>query len=101
MDLNPTKVVLLVRIRRLEESLLQLTNLILWNQVWRNYYGSGVPNYGEKSPMSYYKNTGDLTKPLGYVIPKHSQLRLMQINGMATIIYLMKEKHLPAVMQME
>lgn len=40
------------------------------NQVWRNYYGSGVPNYGEKSPMSTFKNTGDLTKPLGYVIPE-------------------------------
>lgn len=42
---------------------------LFMNQVWRNYYGE-TANYGEKNPMSYYKNTGDLTKPLGYVIPE-------------------------------
>ena len=42
------------------------------NQVWRNYYGSKVPNYGAKAPMSYYENTKantKLTNALGYVDP--------------------------------
>ena len=46
------------------------------NQVWRNYYGNQVPKYGDKGPMSYYKNKTDLTKTLGYVIPGTFEVKI-------------------------
>lgn len=42
---------------------------LFMNQVWRNYYGTSVPKYGSKDPMSYYVNK-DLSKPLAYVTPE-------------------------------
>lgn len=40
-------------------------------QVWRNYYTAvdKKPNYGGRTPMSYYDNQSALTTPLGYVNP--------------------------------
>ena len=42
---------------------------VFMNQVWRNYYGKKVPNYGSKDPMSYYTNVNKPGDALGYVDP--------------------------------
>lgn len=47
------------------------TETLFMAQVWRNFYTATnkKPNYGAKTPMSYYDNKAAVATPLGYVDP--------------------------------
>lgn len=45
------------------------TGSFLHQYIWTSYYSPQSPNTGEKSPVSYYKNTADTSKPAAYVDP--------------------------------